>query len=147
MPTIEPEDQNIELIQQPLVTSNVTIILDDENISASCAPESVQEVIKGSAGIRFAFSVDSACQVPEIEGVVVSNNLFGEGETPTPNLQPVAPSFLPSLEDLVLVKLSTSQSTVDSRLYKRTVRSAINVLTNNYKSGSRVRSGIITRNR
>lgn len=147
MPTIEPEDQNIEFTQSPIVSSSVTIILDDENVSASCSPESVQEVIKGFSATRFPFSVDSACQVPEIEGVVVSNNLFGEGELPSPNLQPTAPSFLPSLEDLLLVKLSTPQSTVDSRLYKRTVRSTINVLTNNYRSGSRVRSGIITRNR
>lgn len=147
MPSIEPEDQNIELIQQPLISSSVMIILDDESISSACAPENIQEVIKGSSGIRFPFSVDSSCEVPEIEGVVVTNNLFGEGEVPTPTLQAPAPSFLPSLEELVLVKLATSQATIDSRLYKRTARSVINVLTNNYRSGGRSRAGIITRNR
>jgi len=144
---IGPDNQNIELFQQGIVSSSVIIILDDENVNASCSGTSVEEVIKGSAAIRYAFTVDCPCEVAGIEEVITENNLYGAGESPSPNLQTTQSSFLPSFQELTLVRLAASQNVVDTRINKRNTRSIINILTNNYKSGTRVRAGIVNRNR
>jgi hypothetical protein len=144
-----PESRDINFIITPVYSIGVVIILDDEILDIVPSVSLLDGVIVGVGNIVTASFTSSSASVPIIQEVITTNNF----EIPTggpvtfPSLVPGIPiSYLPSLEELIFVNIGVSQNTVTTIINKNNTRSLINSATNNYRSRTSFRSGILIRN-
>lgn len=144
-----PESRDINFIINPVYSIDVLIILDDEILDIVPSVSLLDGVIGGVGNIVTASFTSSSASIPSIQEVVTTNNF----EIPTggpvtfPSLVPGVPtSYLPSLEELVLVNIGVSQNTVTTIINKNNTKTLINSATNNYRSRTSFRSGILIRN-
>lgn len=144
-----PESRDINFIITPVYSIGVLIILDDEILDIIPSVSLVDEVIVGVGNIVTASFTASSASVPAIQQVVTTNNFVVStgGPVTFPSLVPGVPtSYLPSLEELIFVNIGVSQNTVTTIINKNNTRSLINSATNNYRSRTSFRSGILIRN-
>jgi len=127
-----PNNSNILIQQDPLLSNSVTIVLDDVFSTITMAVSAPQEVIKGIASIRIAPSSLITAGVPNVTDVITTNNLEVQGEVELPSL--VLSKNLYSLpkDNRQIVSSQASQSTVVNNINKKTIKLLVNNLTNSY---------------